>query len=404
MCILVHIPAARPSTITNREAPHAIQPQRQRRTGSANLAQRAGRAVRLHGIQAGTRGSHRAPAGRAVGRGRVSDRRRQVAVLPDSGLAAARADAGRLAADRPDEGPDRRPDRPRHRRPAARFDLESRRVPHGDGRGPLGRAAAVVRRARAVRQRAVLPGDPADENLAVRRRRGALHLGMGPQLPPRLPASGAVRQVVPRGARAGPDGHRHAESPGRHVPLLRDRAAVRDPHGLLSCQPDAAGHAGNGRAPRRGLLRRPAAAPAGVHDRLRHVAAHGREAGRAVARGRFPGAAVSRRHGRRRPRGHSELVPGIRPGHRGGHDRLRHGHRQGQRPLRLSLQSAQEPGELRPGDRPRGPRRPAVDVRTVLLSRRPERAGELRLRRHAHARGRRGIAREGACRPARIST
>ena len=56
--------------------------------------------------------------------------------------------------------------------------------------------------------------------------------------------------------------------------------------------------------------------------------------------------------------------------HRRRHDRLRHGHRQGRRPLRLPLQPAQEPGELRAGDRPRRPRRRAVDLRAARLPRR----------------------------------
>ena len=51
-----------------------------------------------------------------VGGGRLSHRRRQIALLPVARPAAAGPDAGRLAADRPDEGPDRRPGGPRHRR------------------------------------------------------------------------------------------------------------------------------------------------------------------------------------------------------------------------------------------------------------------------------------------------
>ena len=58
---------------------------------------------------------------------------------------------------------------------------------------------------------------------------------------------------------------------------------------------------------------------------------------------------------------------GGRPRHRRGHDRLRHGHRQGRRPLRVPLQPAQEPRELRPGDRPRRPRRRALGVRAAGL-------------------------------------
>ena len=85
----------------------------------------------------------------------------------------------------------------------------------------------------------------------------------------------------------------------------------------------------------------------------------------AAARFRRPG--VSRRHGDRGPHGHPGRLHGLRPHDRRRDDRVRHGHRQGRHPLRLPLQSAQGPGELRPGDRPRGPRRPAVDLRTARL-------------------------------------
>ena len=107
--------------------------------------------------------------------------------------------------------------------------LEPGRISDSDGRGPLGPAAAAVRGPGAVRQRAVLPGDRADADFAVRGGRGPLHLGMGAQFPARLSAAGPVRQVVPRRAGAGADGHRHAASAGRHLPLLRDRpgCAVR---------------------------------------------------------------------------------------------------------------------------------------------------------------------------------
>ena len=53
---------------------------------------------------------------------------------------------------------------------------------------------------------------------------------------------------------------------------------------------------------------------------------------------------------------------------RRGHDRLRHGDRQGRHPLRLPLQPAQEPGELRPGDRPRRARRQAVDCEMLACA------------------------------------
>ena len=65
-------------------------------------------------LQAGPGSRDRAPAGRPIGGGRVSHRRRQVALLPIAGAGAAGPDAGGLAADCPDERPDRCPCRPRH--------------------------------------------------------------------------------------------------------------------------------------------------------------------------------------------------------------------------------------------------------------------------------------------------
>ena len=76
-------------------------------------------------------------------------------------------------------------------------------------RRPRGPAAAVVRRARALRQRALLPVDPPHRDLAVRGRRGALHQRVGAQLPSRLSQAGLFRQVLPGRARAGPDRHGH---------------------------------------------------------------------------------------------------------------------------------------------------------------------------------------------------
>ena len=59
------------------------------------------------------------------------------------------------------------------------------------------------------------------------------------------------------------------------------------------------------------------------------------------------------------------------------HDRLRHGHRQSQHPRRLSFQSAQEPGKLRPRNRPRGSRRQTSRLRVVGVCRRRHDAREL---------------------------
>ena len=79
-------------------------------------------------------------------------------------------------------------------------------------------------------------------------------------------------------------------------------------------------------------------------------------AGMARGRGR-DGAAVPRRHGRRRAR----RAPGPLParGRRGdgGHHRVRHGHRQAGRAVRRASRPAEEHRGLLPGDRPRRPRR-----------------------------------------------
>ena len=71
--------------------------------------------------------------------------------------------------------------------------------------------------------------------------------------------------------------------------------------------------------------------------------------------------------------------------HRRRHDRVRHGHRQGRRALRLPLQPAEGPRVVLAGDRPRRPRRRAVDLRALRLPRRRADARELRVRRHADA-------------------
>ena len=127
-------------------------------------------------------------AGGARARG-LPDRRRQVALLPAAGAAARRADAGGLAADRADEGPDRLPARPRDRGRAARL-VARRRTRRRDGRRD-GCATATLKLLYVAPERfnneRFLETLARDADLAVRRRRGALHLRVGPQLPARLP-------------------------------------------------------------------------------------------------------------------------------------------------------------------------------------------------------------------------
>ncbi len=81
-------------------------------------------------------------------------------------LAPAGADARRLAADRLDERPDRRPHRAGYRRAAVGLDARPGRIPRGERRGPLRPAAAALRRPGTLRQRAVLRNDPADGDFA----------------------------------------------------------------------------------------------------------------------------------------------------------------------------------------------------------------------------------------------
>src|SRR5262249_49469167 len=116
--------------------------------------------VRLPRFPGGPGGGRRAAAGRPVGAGHLPDWRRPEPVLPAPRAAAGGADAGSLAADRPDERPARLP------RQARRAGCPARLLAHG-GRGPAGlyrparRGAEVaLRLARAVGQRA-LPANAA---------------------------------------------------------------------------------------------------------------------------------------------------------------------------------------------------------------------------------------------------
>ena len=90
-----------------------------------------------------------------------------------------------------------------------------------------------------------------DADLAVRRRRGALHLGVGPQLPARLPQARRARPRARRRTRAGADRDRDPGGRRRHPRRLRDRRGGRSRHRLLPAEPDAADDAGRSRRARR---------------------------------------------------------------------------------------------------------------------------------------------------------
>ena len=103
--------------------------------------------------------------------------------------------------------------------------LEPRRRRGARGLRPATRrpAEAPLRRAGALQQRAVPRPARARADLAVRGRRGALHLGVGPQLPARLPEAGRAGARARGRARARADGDRHAGGRRRHLRRLRDR-------------------------------------------------------------------------------------------------------------------------------------------------------------------------------------
>ena len=189
-----------------------------------------------------------------------------------------------------------------HRRRAARFEPRRRRVARGERSPARRQPQAALRCARAVQQRALSGVARADEDRAVRRRRGPLHLGVGAQLQARLPQARGPRDRARCGARAG--AHRDGDPGGRrgHLRGLRDRRGRRGGDGVLPPQPHAADdtdrRSGQGPAADRQVAR----APTRHDDRLRHAAAH-RASGCQAARG--GGAARSRL-----PRGNERRRPG----------------------------------------------------------------------------------------------
>ena len=133
--------------------------------------------------------------------------------LPDRRAAAAGRHRGRLAADRAPARAGRGPaGARRRRRGAAQLDDARRRARRGARRAGRGRARVRLPRPRAARQPGRAGRARGRPAVAARRRRGALHLGVGPRLPARVPAAG-------RGGR----GARPADGPRAH----RDRRAAR---------------------------------------------------------------------------------------------------------------------------------------------------------------------------------
>ena len=133
--------------------------------------------------------------------------------------------------------------------------------------------------------------------------------------------------------------------------------------------------------PRRGQVRRLRAdsflrprAAGRKRDHLCPGAQDGGEPGGQTYRRRREGVALSRGPGGRRPFGQSGGVSSRRGARGVRHHRVRHGHQQAERALRDSLRSAEEHRGLLPGNRPRGPRRPARRMPVAVQPRRPRQA------------------------------
>ena len=172
----------------------------------------------------------RAAVGRRPRRARRhADRRRQVALLPAARAHARRPDARRLAARLADAGPGRR--RSSASRPGrvalvnAQQDADANRGGARRAR-PRDRCGCSTSRPSASRRRAFLEALKRREGRAVRRRRGALRLAVGPRLPARLLPPGR-RRALARSARRS--SRRPRRRRRRSRPTSCARLGLRDP-------------------------------------------------------------------------------------------------------------------------------------------------------------------------------
>ena len=133
----------------------------------------------------------------------------------------------------------------------------------------------------------------------VRRRRGALHLQLGPRLPPRVPASRRGDRRVRTPARRCVHRHRDAARPRGHRREPRSARAGRARHRIRPREPDDVGHP----LPRRRRETRRGAAldPSGRRSRARLLRqqANDRRHHRRARTGRRVSRVVSRRARRR---------------------------------------------------------------------------------------------------------
>ena len=202
----------------------------------------------------------------------------------------------RLAADRADAGSGRCAAPARRRGRVPQFEPRCVRAARGRAAFRRRHAQAAVRRARAPADRALPRHARTRRGVAVRDRRGALRLAMGPRFPSGIsPADGAARALSERAA------HR-ADRDGRCADAARDRRAARARRSARSSS-----RASTGRTSATASSRRTRRA-ASCKDFL---AAHAGESGivyclsrkkveetaDVAGRAGHRGAAVSRRHG-----------------------------------------------------------------------------------------------------------
>ncbi|MGX1154185.1 hypothetical protein RKD39_001763 [Streptomyces albogriseolus] len=268
------------------------------------------------------RHGHRTAARRPVAGDRGAGRREAPGPgRPAHGLGQVR---GVLRGHRAAEGPGQRTDRDRLPAPGAHAQpgrgrgpgrgprpdhqlLQQRGVgrhPGGDRRGGRGCAAGQSRAAEqpGLPRPGAAPAGRRDR--AARGRRGALHLRLGPRLPPGLPAAAhdAERSA---GGGARPRHHRHGQCPGDR----RRRRAAR--HGRFLGRARAAGSAGpgepqperaapSGRGAPHGLARRPPGPAPRVGDHLHADGGRGRGGHRVPAPARTCRRLVHRADGERR--------------------------------------------------------------------------------------------------------
>ena len=232
-----------------------------------------------------------------------------------------------------------------------------------------GRGAARLRRPRALHERPLPRRDRRGRRRPPGRRRGALPLGVGPRLPPRLPEAGRRAGASGLSADHRSDGHGDAAGGGRH----RDGAPAPRPgdaaDGLRPPQPHVRRRPG-GRRPRQAARARLPAARArrASGRRLLRPPAHVRGGGRCAVSRRAACIAVSRRARQRPAIRHPDGLPRRGARCRVRDDRLRHGHRQGRRPLGRPLGAPALAGGVLPAGRPRRARRAAGALHAPLCT------------------------------------